>query len=220
MLHEHHLTVPRTARYFVLGETDGAIRDVWLACHGYAQLAGEFLRSFESVGERDRLVVAPEGLSRFYLEGGVHGPESKVGATWMTREDRLVEIEDYIRYLDALYDRIFERVDRAAAALTVLGYSQGAATAARWVVGGRARVERLILWGGLLPPDLDLGAARERLARLSLVLVAGRRDRFLDERRLGDQVAALERHGLAPTVIRYPGGHPLSASVLTDLGRR
>jgi hypothetical protein len=60
--------------------------------------------------------VAPEGLSRFYFEGGFHGPGSKVGATWMTREDRLAKIEDYVGYLDALHDAVFARAVRRPAA--------------------------------------------------------------------------------------------------------
>src|SRR3712207_7068610 len=60
---EHHLTVPRTARFWTLGpaapNADGvaAVRDVWIACHGYGQLAGEF-RSEEHT---------PELQSRQYL---------------------------------------------------------------------------------------------------------------------------------------------------------
>jgi len=219
VLHEYHLTVPRTARYYLVGEAAPGVRDVWIVCHGYAQLAGEFVRHFEALHDPGRLIVAPEALSRFYLEGGSHGPDNKVGATWMTREDRLTEIEDYVGYLDALHDAVFQRVDRRAATLTVLGFSQGAATASRWVAFGRSKVERLVLWGGLLPPDLDLVAAHDRFARLSLVLVAGRRDRFLDEHQLSEQVAALERHGFAPRTVRYPGGHGLNGKVLADLAR-
>jgi predicted esterase len=219
VIHEYHLTVSRTARYYLLGDAAPGVRDVWFVCHGYAQLAGGFLRHFEPLERAERLFVAPEALSRFYLEGGRHGPDSAVGATWMTREDRLGEIADYVRYLDALHDDVFRRVDRRAAVVTVLGFSQGAATAARWAAQGRATIERLVLWGGLLPPDLDLTAARDRLARLSLVLVAGRRDRFLDERALSAQLAALERAGLAPRTIRHAGGHGLSARVLSELAR-
>jgi predicted esterase len=219
VLHEHHLTVPRTARYYQLGEAAPGVRDVWFACHGYAQLAREFVRHFESLADAARLIVAPEALSRFYLKGGRHGPDSRVGATWMTREDRAAEIENYVGYLDALHDAVFEHVDRRAAAVTVLGFSQGAATASRWVAYGRSRVERLVLWGGLLPPDLDLAAAHDRFARLSLVLVAGRRDRFLDEHTLSEQVSALERAGLTPRLVRPPGAHGLNAEVLADLAR-
>ena len=219
MVTQHHLRVSRTARYYVDGALDGAVRDVWIACHGYGQLAAEFLADCASLRAAGRAIVAPEGMSRFYVEGGFHGPDSKVGATWMTREDRLAEIEDYIGYLDALHDEVFARVDRKTARLNVLGFSQGTATVSRWIAAGRVRPDRLILWGALLPPDLDLDAARGALARLELVLVAGRRDRFVDDAKLSAQVAALERLGITARTLRHPGGHRLNAEILASLGR-
>ena len=65
------LEVPRTARYYTVGDR-GTARSVWLAVHGYGQLAGYFARHFAPHAE-GRLVVAPEALSRFYVgraEGG------------------------------------------------------------------------------------------------------------------------------------------------------
>lgn len=219
MISEKHLRVSRTARYYVDGEANRAVRDVWIACHGYGQLAADFLEDLAPLRRAGRLIVAPEALSRFYFEGGFHGPGSKVGATWMTREDRLAEIEDYVAYLDALHDAVFAQVDRKAATLTVLGFSQGTATVSRWVAQGKARPDRLVLWGGLLPPDLDLGAARAILERLELVLVAGRRDRFVDEEKLSAQVAALEHVGITARTVRHPGGHRLNPDVLAELAR-
>ena len=217
MITEHHLSVRRTARYFMLGSLSASTTDVWIACHGYGQLAAEFLADCASLRAKGRAIVAPEGLSRFYFEGGFHGPDSKVGATWMTREDRLAEIEDYVAYLDALHDEVFARVDRKAARLSVLGFSQGTATVSRWVAAGRVKPDRVILWGGLLPPDLDLNAANGALARLELVLVAGRRDRFVDDARLSAQVAELERLRITARTVRYPGGHRLNAEILAEL---
>jgi predicted esterase len=219
MIHEHHLRVTRTARYYVLGNLRGAIRDVWIACHGYGQLAAEFIRDLEPLRTPGRLVVAPEGLSRFYFEGGFHGPDSKVGATWMTREDRLAEIEDYVAYLDAVHDEVFTQADRKATKLTVLGFSQGTATVSRWATRGKVKPDRLVLWGGLLPPDVDLATARAPLGRLELVLVAGRRDRFVNAEKLSEQLAALSRVGIAARAVRHPGGHRLNAEVLTELAR-
>ncbi len=96
----HHLPVGRTARYYTLGPIGAATRQVWFACHGYGQLAERFLQRFEPLDDGAHLIVAPEGLSRFYLSDNPR--ERRVGATWMTREDRLNEIADYVRYLDTL----------------------------------------------------------------------------------------------------------------------
>src|SRR5881396_879853 len=137
LLQEHHLTVSRTARYFTLGESPRGVEEVWFACHGYAQLAGRFLEKLRVLEDRKRYVVAPEGLSRFYL---TESPaERRVGASWMTREDRLHEIDDYVRYLDALYREVLGRVDGPAARVAALGFSQGTATVSRWAALGQSR---------------------------------------------------------------------------------
>ncbi|HJS73420.1 MAG TPA: phospholipase, partial [Vicinamibacteria bacterium] len=85
----HHLAVPRTARYLTLGPGEGPIEEVWFLLHGYGQLASELLHYARALAGDRRLLVAPEGLSRFY-----HEDHEKVGASWMTREDRLAEIDD------------------------------------------------------------------------------------------------------------------------------
>ena len=107
-MREEHLTVQRTARYYTLGAAGPGLRQLVVACHGYGQLAGRFIRHFAPLDDGSRLVVAPEALSRFYLDepGTAPAAERRVGACWMTREDRLHEIDDYVRYLDALYARV------------------------------------------------------------------------------------------------------------------
>src|SRR5690348_9673298 len=109
-MHEFHIAVGRTARYVVLGSTakTGGLREVWVVLHGYGQLAATFARYFEILDDGTRLIVAPEALNRFYLTGPTSGPanERPVGATWMTREDREHEIEDYVAYLDTLWGTV------------------------------------------------------------------------------------------------------------------
>src|SRR5205809_2907590 len=109
-VHEHHLSVAKTARYFTLGERSGGVAQVWFVCHGYGQLAGRFLEKLRVLDDgTGRLLVAPEGLSRFYLSESP--AERRVGACWMTREDRLAEIDDYVQYLDAVYAAVFTHLD-------------------------------------------------------------------------------------------------------------
>src|SRR5881628_153311 len=135
-MQEHFLSTSRTARYFTLGHLRDAT-ELWLVCHGYGQLASRFLERFRPLETQRRCIVAPEGLSRFYLTE--HPTELRVGASWMTREDRLHEIDDYVRYLDALYREVLGRVEGPAARVTALGFSQGTATVSRWAALGQSR---------------------------------------------------------------------------------
>lgn len=205
---EHHLSVRRTARYFTLGPAAATAREVWIVLHGYGQLAARFLRGFASLDDGARCIVAPEALSRFYAETGRN---DKIGASWMTREDRLAEIDDYVRYLDALHDEVMRG---AGVPVTVLGFSQGTATAARWLAQGEVRAGRLILWGGEVPPDLDLGAARQRWEKTDVTLVVGSEDQYITPKALSRDEQRLREHGISFRVERFDGGHEIVPDVL------
>ena len=210
--HAHHLRVQRTARYYTLGGVAGIPRTFWFVIHGYGQLAAEFIRYFGDLASGDALVVAPEALNRFYLAAPdkATARDRPVGATWMTREDRLSEIADYIEYLDALYDDVAAAAIRDGARVNVIGFSQGTATAARWMTHGKASVQRLVLWGGLIPPETDLsrGAATFRGARLTMVL--GSRDQYVDAAALAAEQARLAAAGIPYDIVSFDGGHVIT----------
>jgi len=215
---ESHIQVARTARYWSLDEeTPGEARELWYVLHGYRQLARRFMRRFAPVHDGRRRIVAPEGLSRFYLgrEEGRHGPASAVGATWMTREDRLHEIQDYVGYLDRLHETVAPEAGEPP--VTVLGFSQGVATASRWVVQGGVRPTRLVAWGDTLPPDLDMETAARRLEGVDVVLVRGSRDRAVGKERAAREREALEATGIRYRVLSYEGGHDVYPAPLRAL---
>jgi predicted esterase len=219
VIHEHHITIPRTARYYTIGEPGKGIAEIWFALHGYGQLAGLFVRKLAALDDGSRLIVAPEGLSRFYI-GGVAGrpaAERAVGASWMTREDRLAEIDDQARYLDAVCAEVLEGIEGSPVRLCVLGFSQGAAAAARWLRYGTTRAGRLILWGGEIPPDLDLSTERERFAALDLTLVAGTRDQFITSKILDQAKQRLEAHAIPFRLVTFEGGHEIDEDVLRQI---
>ena len=205
-MQEHHLSTPRTARYFTLGSPERST-DVWIVCHGYGQLASRFLERFRPIEAEQRCIVAPEGLSRFYL---TESPtERRVGATWMTREDRLQEIDDYVRYLDGIYAKAVT----SGARVTALGFSQGTATVCRWTALGSSRVDRLIVWGGEVPPDLDL--TRLRVPRLTLVF--GTRDEFFTPKIIAATESRLRAHKIPYDLMPFEGGHEIDATTLRRL---
>ena len=133
----------------------------------------------------------------------------------MTREDRLYEIDDYLRYLDAVYAKIVLRNAR----VTVLGFSQGTATACRWTALGSSRIDRLIVWGGEVPPDLDLANPRaaERLRGSKLTLVFGSRDQFFTPKIVTATEARLREHKIPYELVPFEGGHEIDASTLQRL---
>ncbi len=208
-MQEHHLQVQRTARYHVLGDIRSA-KALWIVVHGYGQLARFFLNNFEGSGD-DLCIVAPEGLSRFYLD-----PEhSRVGATWMTREDRLHEIEDHVAYLDRLVVEIMKNIP-AGIPMNALGFSQGVATVARWAIKGNTKLDRLVLWAGSIPPELDQEVLRSWRS-MKVDLVMGEKDEIIKS---ADQIAMLQRlisAGVNARSHTFKGAHTLDRTLLGRL---
>src|SRR5256885_12966424 len=118
-VHEHHLPVSRTARYYTLGAAGPGTRQVWVVCHGYGQLASRFLEKLRVLDDGTRYLVAPEGLSRFYLSESP--TERRGGASWMIREGRLARKEDYVPYFGARYHDAFRQLDRSHVTVHAFG---------------------------------------------------------------------------------------------------
>ena len=216
---EHHIKVQKTARYLVLGDLADP-REVWFVVHGYGQLASRFLRRFATLQGAGRLIVAPEALNRYYFETapGVHAHDAGIGGTWMTREDRESEIADYVAYLDQLYQLVVGGIQRVPARVVVLGFSQGAATAARWMAAKKPMVTDLVLWGGSVPSDIPLSRTSFGNARLSLVF--GEQDRQTPASWIEDQSRSLSAAGLDHEVVRFAGGHEITEDALRMLAQR
>lgn len=216
---ERHLQVRRTARYFVVGEPGDRTTELWIALHGYGQLAEPFARVLEPLSNGSRVIVAPEALSRFYLDEPAkrHGPESPVGAGWMTREDRLNEIDDYVRFLDAVADDVRRSIRGKELRIVMLGFSQGVATVCRWAALGKTRPNRVILWGGAIAADLPTDRGDQLWYGASVVMVAGRTDVLVPVTFMQKERRTLTERGLTVDLVEYDGGHALHSETLRQL---
>jgi predicted esterase len=218
-LTERSIEVRRTGRLVSLGADVEAPRECWFVLHGYRQLADRFLRRFATLDDGTRRIVAPEALNRFYVDedGGPHGPEHRVGASWMTRHRREDDIADYVHYLDRVAEVTLTPLP-SRPRVVVLGFSQGVHTAVRWVVRSTLPApDALVLWGAGPPADVDADRARARLASTRVVPVQGRTDPHRSAE--GDRAAAqrLAEWGVAAEWVEHPGGHRIESDLLERL---
>lgn len=198
-----------SARYFVIGTPSAKTKYVWFVCHGYGQLATYFIRKFELLNDGQHVIVAPEGLSRFYLKGF----SGKVGATWMTKEDRTTDIINYCTYLDALGATILQQVPEGAK-ITLFGFSQGGMTASRWLTESKLKFDRLILWGSGLAKDINITAAQAKLSATAIYLVTGSDDPFLTTEIMEEQTLLFQQLGVQYEKIMFEGGHEINEDAL------
>ncbi|MEP6833085.1 MAG: phospholipase [Gemmatimonas sp.] len=219
---EHHLTTVRTARYFTVGAPLAETKRVWFVLHGYAQLAARFLRHFDGIVPADTLIVAPEALSRFYLElpRADRKHMERVGAAWMTREDRDADIADTRAWLDSVYRTVMDDIARAnqrAPAVTVMAFSQSVAMTMRWIAGGVVKPSRVIMWAGSLATDVDVEAFRAGLGNADVLLVSGNRDMFLTEKTRPMIRAQWDTLGIPVKEYLYDGEHEVEPTMLAEL---
>lgn len=213
---EHHLVFNFKARYYSSAEITAKTKHILFVLHGYGQLAQYFIRKFASLESRNVVVIAPEGLSRFYtdpLEGSGR-KTNRVGATWMTKEDRLVDIENYMNYLDTVFATT---VGDKKIPVSVLGFSQGSATASRWILSKKIYFNRLILWAGILPEDMNFEVGAEVLKDKSVVMVYGKQDPFLTDARFTEMKSLVEKLRTRVEIVTFEGGHDIEEKTLNGL---
>jgi predicted esterase len=214
------LSVARTARVAASGAAPAAARELWYILHGYAMLAPAFLGDAGVLDDGSRMLVAPEALSRFYDGGQAERMQHKdvpVGASWMTREDREMEIADANAYLDAVHAMVAGEFAAAGVPLppvTLLGFSQGGATAARWIASGRSPVSRFILWGSSMAHDVDIASDDAPLRKVATIIVAGTRDIFATPKAVEREMARLAADRFPFRHLSFDGGHRLDDDTL------
>jgi predicted esterase len=212
---QHNIKVEKTARYFVLGNPSEKTKRIWFVCHGYAQLANYFLKKFEPINGEQDLIVAPEGLHRFYWNGF----SGKVVASWMTKEDRLNDIEDYINFLNYVYDEVTSlfKEHKNNPEIITLGFSQGAATACRWVSTSNKKIDRLVIWAGAFPEDINYFENNALFTSMKPVWISGDNDEFLSGEKVISILELMAKNGIHYERITYNGSHNIDEKALVEL---
>lgn len=209
----HHLTTAKTARYATSGTDITKAKRIWFACHGYGQLVPYFIRKFEPLDPTENFVIAPEGMNRFYLDGF----SGRVGATWMTKEDRLIDIEDYIAYLNHLHEALGLHQLRQNQQLIHFGFSQGVATISRYVTMGAYKPHKAVFWAGTFPPDLDVKKTTSAFRSIEVHTLLGDRDPFASPDRQQVNASHLQGLGISPIHHPFKGGHDILPQPLLQL---
>lgn len=199
--------VKKQAKVSVTG--DPLLSDqLWVVCHGYGQLSRYFIRKFEILSQQNVCVVAPEGLHRFYLKGH----SGRVGASWMTSEERIKDIEDYVDYLDEITSHFTSENIKS---ITGLGFSQGAATISRWASLGKVKPDNLVLWSSVFPPDLPPDNIKK--SKQKMFYAYGDQDEFLSVNQFKEHYEDLKKSGINIEEYPFKGTHDIYPETLLEI---
>ena len=213
LLKEHFIKISKTARYYSLGESSASVKHLWFCLHGYGQLGRYFIQNFNALENSERLIIVPEAPNRFYLDG----TRGRVGATWMTKEERLRDIDDYTVYLNDLATAIASQLSDNVK-VHVFGFSQGVATAFRWAnLYNAGQISSLHGWAGTFPPDIDYRLNQERFNALNITLHFASHDRFISVEKADDIVSQLSGMDIKTERFYFEGEHKIYAEPLEAL---
>jgi predicted esterase len=211
---EHFVPVTRTARYYTLGKLTENTKNIWIALHGYGQLAKYFIQKFEPLNNDHTFIIAPEGISRFYIDDKYQ----RMGASWMTREMKDDEIDEYVDFLNQVVEKALQGVDTTGMKFNFMGFSQGCATVCRWLNHADLSVNRLVLWAGFFSNGIEDLIDPAKLKEVESYYIYGEKDEFLlyQPEILPKMKANLEKH-LNPTFIAFDGGHSVKEDIVKTL---
>lgn len=208
MSFEQKFTTTKQARFFQSAEFNAQTKSCVIVLHGYAQHADYFLRKFESLYNAQTVFIAPEGLSRFYAKGA----SGKVVASWMTSENRQDEISDYVHYLDKVLEYVPVKIP-----ITIVGFSQGAASMSRWVSLGKVKPVKVIFHSSVFPPDLPPDHHPDKWSQIDVAVVCGDTDEYYSSNELIAQFESNQSVFRSLTPCIFSGGHEINPSILRPL---
>ena len=197
-----------------MGQPATSVKHLWVCLHGYGQIGEIFARRFEKWNQPEHLFLIPEGPHRFYLQG----TEGHVGASWMTKVDRLNDIEDQFSYLEGLTTKIGSQL-HAGVSIHVLGFSQGVATALRWIDQTKLKIHSLICWAGTFPPDIDYKLRQQQFAGINFHACFGDEDEFISMKKAKEMLQQLQDQQIEVQPHYYKGGHKMFDALLDELIR-
>jgi predicted esterase len=204
LIMEKYFSHQQKLRYYLSPQTNqNKQQKLLIALHGFGQLGQYFKRKFISLSEQYTILI-PEGPHRYYLEGS----SGRVGASWMTKEVREIDIENNLSWLQALLDSILQ--ENTFDEVILLGFSQGAATAARWQQQNPGNFDALILWAGVFPPDIT--PLKFSYSKAKKVFVLGKQDVYFDAQKQLELIAQYQAMNF--DIVHYEGEHDLDSRIL------
>lgn len=207
MIEPASIQVERSFRY-ALRKAEQRTQTLVYVLHGYGQLAEYFIRKVKDILPETVTFVAPEGMHRFYL----NGTSGRVGASWMTKEARELDIRENTEMLDRLHARLLDEFQPEK--VIVIGFSQGGATAARWMANGNSTADAFVSWASVFPPDVAFPTSTDEKAG-NHVFVVGDEDPYFDAQAVAETSEAYRQLGFE--IVRFNGGHDLDAQLIQQL---
>ena len=200
------ISVTSTARYITLGSISEEVKAIWFVFHGYGMRADTFIKDFECINDSETLIVAPEGIHRYYAKG----TRGEIRANWMTSDLREYDIENNINYLNLVISELFNKGIPSTVRIGILGFSQGGPTSFRWTSQLSYDIGILIAWGSDIPKDVyTISKTKQKINSSNIKLVIGSEDEYISSEDVDSIIMDLHDEGVDFDFHTFEGRHEL-----------
>ena len=205
---EHRVTYTSSNTYATLNTIQESTHTVWIVFHGIGYLSRYFLKYFSVLPPEEHFIIAPQAPSKYYL----NNEYKHVGSSWLTRERTLEELQNVLNYLDAVLkeESVPERCK-----INILGFSQGASIALRWLCHSQYRCDRIILYAGGIPNEISPEDVAFFIESTEIYIVFGKQDAFLTVERMAQEEKKIQSlFGDKAQRVSFDGGHEIRPEVI------
>jgi predicted esterase len=211
MAQEKKVSYTSSNTYTSLNSLTDKTKNFWLVFHGMGYLSRYFTKYFKHLNSEENYIVAPQAPSKYYF-----GEDFKhIGASWLTRENTLDEVENVLNYIDALFE-IEKPLPHHK--FFILGYSQGVSIATRWMVKNKVLCDHLVMHSGGIPNELkpEDFSYLDKKTRISYLY--GNQDQYINEAKLTEEtLKGKNLFGERLEIMEFDGIHEVNTDFLSSL---
>jgi len=208
---EKKVTYTNSNTYSTLNTLTEKTKNVWLVFHGMGYLSRYFTKYFDNLDPEENYIIAPQAPSKYYF-----GKDFKnVGASWLTKENTIVETNNVLNYIDVLFE-IEKPLDHHK--FIILGYSQGVSIATRWMVKNKITCDHLVLHSGGIPNELKPEDFSYFDESIKVSYLYGSHDQFINEtKKTEETLKGKNLFGDRLEILEFEGIHEVNTDFLSKL---
>ena len=209
---EKKVSYQTTNTYETLNDFSDKTKNIWIVLHGIGYLSKYFIRYFDELNADENYIIAPQAPAKYYLKN-----EYKyVGASWLTKVNRVLETKNVLAYLDAVFAN---EEFPSQCNLNIFGFSQGVSIATRWIASRKINCANIILYAGGIPKELNPEDFEHlNFKETQIKVFVGDKDQYLTGDILKYETGRIEElfQGKAKHQI-FEGGHEVKKEIINTL---
>jgi predicted esterase len=202
-----------TNTYHTLNELTEKTKNIWIVFHGMGYLSKYFINYFSELNAEENYIIAPQAPSKYYQDKAF----KHVGASWLTRENTLMETQNILNYVDSVFEK---EIIGKTKNLIVLGYSQGVSIAARWVASRKIQFDKLILHSGGIPNEIQAADFEFLKPSAKVIYLYGNNDQYITEaRKTEEQLKGSKLFKDRLNIEVFEGSHEVNRQFLLKISK-